>query len=199
MEESSLDVKNRFTHMLEDYLAGQTETARAEAFRIGRSAASEGVGELQIVELFYSVVQQYLGRSDGTLQPERLRGAVDFLSDCLAPYDARNKAWRQINDTLNRENRRLKSELELHQRTESSLIRSKEYYKTLIDNSLDIITVLNRDGAIRYISPSLKRVMGFDPDDLVGRKITDYIHPESRATYWLLLLVALTDSSLENS
>src|SRR5690625_1486221 len=183
MEESGLDVKNWFTLMLEDYLADESELAKTEAYRIGRRAASEGIDELQIVELFHSFVRSHLARTDGILEPERLKSAVDFLSGCLTPYEARNREYLRINDRLSRENRRLKSELEMYKRTELSLRRSKDYYQKLIDNSLDIVAVLNRDGAIRYISPSLKRVMGYEPDELVGQKIVDFIHPDSRSLF----------------
>ncbi len=44
-----------------------------------------------------------------------------------------------------------------------SLVGSEEYFRTLIENASDLITILDADGLIRYESPSLARVLGFAP------------------------------------
>ena len=49
----------------------------------------------------------------------------------------------------------------------------------MVQYSSDIVAVLEDDGTIRYISPSVERVLGYRPEDLVGKSAFDYIHPES--------------------
>jgi len=42
----------------------------------------------------------------------------------------------------------------------------------------DIITVFEADGTIRYQSPSVKRILGYDPEALVGTNVFELLHPE---------------------
>jgi len=60
---------------------------------------------------------------------------------------------------------------------ESELLRREKYFCTLTENSLDILTVLNREGVCVYSSPSLKQVLGFDQAELVGRDSFSLVHP----------------------
>lgn len=47
----------------------------------------------------------------------------------------------------------------------------------MIRYASDIITVLEPDGTIRYESPSIERILGYLPEELIGRSAFDYIHP----------------------
>lgn len=56
--------------------------------------------------------------------------------------------------------------------------RSEAHFRSLIENALDIIAVLDRDGTIRYVSPSTERVLGYVQGDLENRHIARLVHPE---------------------
>jgi PAS domain S-box-containing protein len=66
-------------------------------------------------------------------------------------------------------------------RAELALRRSEEHFRSLIENSSDIITIIGRDGTISYESPSLERVLGYTPEELIGRNVFDFIHPHDAA------------------
>lgn len=61
---------------------------------------------------------------------------------------------------------------------ERALMESEEHFRLLIENALDIITVLEHDGTISYESPSIERTLGFKPEELVGQNAFSYIHPD---------------------
>lgn len=61
---------------------------------------------------------------------------------------------------------------------EDELTTGKEVFRSLIESTSDIIVVLRHDGMIRYLSPSAERVLGFPPEDLIGRSWFDFFHPE---------------------
>jgi PAS domain S-box-containing protein len=60
-----------------------------------------------------------------------------------------------------------------------ALQESEARFRSLIENSTDLIAILNPDSTLRYVSPSIKRIMGYPTVDVIGRtKLHDYIHPE---------------------
>ena len=55
---------------------------------------------------------------------------------------------------------------------------SEELFRSLIENAIDIITVVQPDGTVSYQSPSIKDVLGMKADEVIGRSIFDFVHPE---------------------
>lgn len=47
-------------------------------------------------------------------------------------------------------------------------------------HSTNLLTVLDADGTIRYESPSIERVYGFEQAELVGDQVATYFHPDDR-------------------
>ena len=56
----------------------------------------------------------------------------------------------------------------------------EEHFRSLIENAIDLISIVREDGVIAFQSPSAKRVLGFQPEDLVGRNVFDFLHPEDQ-------------------
>jgi PAS domain S-box-containing protein len=69
-----------------------------------------------------------------------------------------------------------KAEIDREQ-AEQALRRSEDYFRTLIENSSDIITILNAKGNVQFQSPSIERVLGYRPEELIDRNAFDFIHP----------------------
>jgi two-component system, cell cycle sensor histidine kinase and response regulator CckA len=59
-----------------------------------------------------------------------------------------------------------------------ALQRREEHFRSLIENALDLISIISEDGIIRYVSPSHERVLGYRPDELVGRSFLQLVHTE---------------------
>ena len=74
-------------------------------------------------------------------------------------------------------------------RAEESLRRSEEQFRSLVQNTSDIISVCDADGTILYQSPSVEKVLGFRPEEMVGKNAFDYVHPEDAK--WILSLSQL--------
>jgi diguanylate cyclase (GGDEF)-like protein/PAS domain S-box-containing protein len=64
---------------------------------------------------------------------------------------------------------------------QDALRTSERYFRSLTENAHDIIHVINPDHTTRYLSPSVTRLLGHDPDVLVGRPATQLIDPEDFA------------------
>jgi diguanylate cyclase (GGDEF)-like protein/PAS domain S-box-containing protein len=63
---------------------------------------------------------------------------------------------------------------------EEVLRESEEYFKAIIHNSSDIIFILDRLGTITYASSSVERFLGYEPDDVIGKRTLDLIVPEDK-------------------
>jgi PAS domain S-box-containing protein len=53
-------------------------------------------------------------------------------------------------------------------------------FRSLVNNSSDLITVLTPDGTIAYQSPSVERMLGRRAADLVGTALGDLVHPDDQ-------------------
>ncbi len=58
------------------------------------------------------------------------------------------------------------------------LEHTEEQLRPLIENATDVVTVLNRDGTRRYVSPAIERSLGYKPEELVGQNAFDLVHPD---------------------
>lgn len=56
----------------------------------------------------------------------------------------------------------------------------ENYFRSLIENSSDLITIVHPDGKIRYQSPSIERVLGMPSDQWEGRNVFDLVMPRER-------------------
>jgi PAS domain-containing protein len=50
---------------------------------------------------------------------------------------------------------------------ERALRASEERFRSLVQSSSDVISIVDADGAVRYHSESVRRVLGYDPGELV--------------------------------
>ncbi len=65
-----------------------------------------------------------------------------------------------------------------HKQIEEALYENEERFRTLIESSTDIIQVVDSKGILRYISPSVQRILGYRPEELVGKPSNDIVHPD---------------------
>ena len=75
----------------------------------------------------------------------------------------------------------LRRELTDRTRIEAALRESETRYRSLIEQTSDIITIVDESAVVRYGSPSVETVLGYDPEELVGRKAADLVHPDDTA------------------
>ncbi len=59
--------------------------------------------------------------------------------------------------------------------------RQSSRFRSLVHNSSDLITVVDEHAIAIYQSPSSVGVLGYDPVEVVGTKLTDLVHPNDKA------------------
>jgi two-component system cell cycle sensor histidine kinase/response regulator CckA len=62
-----------------------------------------------------------------------------------------------------------------------AVLRSEEYFRSIVENVSDIIAIMELDGRLRYGSPSVGRVLGYSRRTLRGMRGLDLIHPDDAA------------------
>ncbi len=62
------------------------------------------------------------------------------------------------------------------------LERSEERFRSLIENALDVIVIIDREGKVTYESPSVQKVLGYERGYFLQRNAFDFVHPDDLQT-----------------
>jgi PAS domain S-box-containing protein len=146
--------------------------------------------------------EECLGKNWGdTFLPERIRSEVNDVLDRImngevAPFEYHENALLTRNGTerlIAFHNTLLTGpdggiigilfsgqDITLRKEMEEALRGSEERFRSLIQNSSDMIRIIDRNGKIAYSSPSTLRIVGYEPTALAGRDPFDFIHPDDR-------------------
>ncbi|HEX2552920.1 MAG TPA: PAS domain S-box protein [Microvirga sp.] len=63
---------------------------------------------------------------------------------------------------------------------EAALRESEERYRTLAENTVDLVIRSDMEGVRLYVSPSSADLLGYRPDELAGSSTLAFVHPEDR-------------------
>jgi len=80
---------------------------------------------------------------------------------------------------------------------EKSLQESEEKYRSIVENTQDVIMLTNSDGRVLYLSPACVSVLGYGPGDLVG-KVPEIFYPDDIGKVHTALSDALKGSKGSN-
>ncbi|MBA3658799.1 MAG: EAL domain-containing protein, partial [Gemmatimonadales bacterium] len=61
---------------------------------------------------------------------------------------------------------------------EAAARQNEARFRSLVQHSSDVIFVVRTDGTVRFVSPSVSRVFGYNPTTLLDTRFTDLIHPD---------------------
>ena len=100
-------------------------------------------------------------RKDGRLVDVSV--TVSPIKDAAGRVVGASKVARDITE-------RKRAELELRHR--------EEYFRSLIEYASDLITLLDGEGVIQFQSPSIERVLELKPEQVAGRNLSEFTHPD---------------------
>lgn len=63
-------------------------------------------------------------------------------------------------------------------RAEQEVEHRSKWYQRLLDHSSDYVMVVNGMGQVKYVSPAVRRVLGYEPNELIGSDSFENVHPE---------------------
>jgi len=107
------------------------------------------IGEQAAIESLKAGATDYLLKQ----QPERLPSAI-------------RRAVQEAEERAKRRN------------AEIELVRREKYFRALTENSLDVLSILSQQGNFLYVSPSIRNVLGYTPEELRGQNAFAHVHPD---------------------
>ncbi|MEK6799224.1 MAG: PAS domain S-box protein [Planctomycetota bacterium] len=64
--------------------------------------------------------------------------------------------------------------------SQTALRESEERFRAIVEHSRDGICLCTTDAVIRYVSPVVREIMGYGPEELMDRVGFDFVHPDDR-------------------
>ncbi|MEB3279192.1 MAG: PAS domain S-box protein [Lyngbya sp.] len=68
-------------------------------------------------------------------------------------------------------------------RAEAALTESEARYRLLAENAKDMISTHTCEGVFLYVSPASRHLLGYEPDELLGRSLYEFFHPTDAAAW----------------
>lgn len=65
-------------------------------------------------------------------------------------------------------------------KNQTELLESEEKFRSIVETSPNLIWELDREGKILYLSPAVTSILGYTPEETIGRSITDLVPEEER-------------------
>jgi two-component system, cell cycle sensor histidine kinase and response regulator CckA len=109
-------------------------------------------------------------------------GAADYLSKTQLSVEALDRTVRHA--------LALHAEEQQRRQAQAALRASEERFRALVENSSDTLLLIDAEGRVQYVTPSSRRYLGWTPDEMIGRSIFDFLHPDDRD----LVAVRLADT-----
>lgn len=185
------DIRSTYYEGLKQYLSSHDEKWLSKAFEDSQTALQAGVSELDIINFHHEVLLRVV-KDNAELELESAVGrASTYLIEWMVAYDVKVKGYRELIEQLNEKNDVLNNEIDQRQKVQKELEKNKEYFRSLIENAQDIITVLDEDGIVRYDTPSVYRILGYNREELVGSNAFQFIHKDDTRKVQYAFLDAL--------
>jgi two-component system, cell cycle sensor histidine kinase and response regulator CckA len=77
---------------------------------------------------------------------------------------------------------------------ETALRESEERFRTLVQESSDVIAIYDVNGQFTYVSPSVERLYGYAPESLLGTSAFTLVHPDDRSLVQEAFLRAVSET-----
>lgn len=59
-----------------------------------------------------------------------------------------------------------------------ALQNENSYYRMVVENATDMLSKHDPDGICKYASPSFRHLLGYKPEEMIGRNAVEFLHPD---------------------
>lgn len=150
------EAKSAYQEALDEDLRS-VEAGRSEEEAALRNRVDSSFEALH--EVFESTSTRY------AVQARRLDRVADLLTYATALLAIALTAW-----FVRRDRNRLAEQ--------AAIEESEERFRSLVQEGADLIWILDTDGIVRYVAPSVERALGHAVEDVVDRDVFEFLAPD---------------------
>jgi PAS domain S-box-containing protein len=153
------------------YSASEALELRIEALIPEYLKAAQRAGIARYAETEYGT---YID-SDVPLELPALRksGEEIYVELSLSPIEPVNEADGDERYVL-----AIVRDITERKRAGEALKENEERFRLMLQNISEVVGLIDGDGIVRYYTPSIERVLGYEPEELVGANAFSMIHPD---------------------
>jgi PAS domain S-box-containing protein len=125
---------------------------------------------------------------------------ISDITDRKRAEDAMQKAYFELEQKveertteLSKTTHNLQEEMAERTRVMEALRFSEEKYRSLVEQTSDLVFQIARDGRITYINPNVETILGYTPGDVVGKKPTEFMLGSDLGSFLSLYHKTITD------
>ncbi|MBV6621722.1 MAG: PAS domain S-box protein [Rivularia sp. (in: Bacteria)] len=129
----------------------------------------------------------YKGKANGIIYLHQVKikrcwttAEVEFLESIAAQLGIAI-AQAQLLETESLARLQLQKEVDNRLQIEAALKKSESKYRLLVETSQDIIWSINKNGCILFVNSAVRRVLGYEPNQLINRCFTEFLLPARTA------------------
>ncbi len=169
---SAEELARAYSAALREYVSGGGEAALTRAYDLGRTAASIGVGILELAVLHHEALRSLPPNGAGGGGPVTM--AAQFLAESLSPFEMALRSYQA--------NARLLGLSETLEQQNAEIDRSREQLRTVLDATTAVIYLKDAEGRYLFVNRQFQRVFGLGREQVVGRLDEEVLPPEVART-----------------
>jgi PAS domain S-box-containing protein len=166
-EDSPASFASEYASALREYVAGGGETALTRAYELGRAAAGEGLGILDVAMLHHLALAALPPAGPATGSP--VETAAQFLAESLSPFEMTLRSYQAnarllgLSDSLAEQN--------------AEIARAREQLRTILDATTAVIYLKDAEGRYLFVNRQFQEVFRLPRDAVVGKRDDEVLPP----------------------
>ena len=155
-------IRDKYYSLLRSHFANQQEEYLAQASELGKALVMANIPPEEIAELHEDAIQ----RLGSEFPDAKLIGAANLISQPLM-------------EVLMVYGLAFRERLDERERAEEALRASEDKFRGVAERSSDIILLVDKSGRATYAAPSITRILGYNPDDVIGKMGSEFMSKEN--------------------
>lgn len=90
-------------------------------------------------------------------------------------------------------------DITIRKNAEKNLLKSERRYRELVEHSMGFIFVHDLDAKLLSVNPATANALGYTPDEMVGRSLSDFTHPSFNSVLPLYLEKIISERTLSHT
>jgi PAS domain S-box-containing protein len=148
-------------------------TTRTVLWNSANIYAEDGITPVATIAMGTDITERKITEQELLTRNKELRDAYERISRA-------EEELRQNYEQLTATEEELRSNYEALAHQEQAFRESEEKFRALVETSPDVIWEVDLQGTLRYISPTVKYLMGYSPEEVMGKSLIDIVTEEER-------------------